>query len=160
MEFEYKIALFFQASLGIIVFTLCWETTITITAKADSMLLLSESNYVVKKKLIYSPMCDVISHIIICLKDLPILYHWNDCAINLCIWTLNFVYRTLTPRPNSSQTMRKVWVLYVYVLLFDSAEFLKSWAVVICPTGIKKKNIPHKDSVKMVFVSKIQLKIT
>ncbi len=42
-----------------------------------------------------------ISEIIIYLKNLPILYHWNDCAINFHIesWTLHIA---LWPRPRFS----------------------------------------------------------
>ena len=49
------------------------------------------------------------------LKNLPILYYWNDRAKNLCIWTMNF--RLLHSDPDAAfQPIAKARVRYVCII--------------------------------------------
>ncbi len=72
----------------------------------------------VEPQSIYKKAPVPINLIIIYLKNFPILYHWNDCAINFnksinCYierWT--FVYCTLTPTQILSQSQRRVYSMF------------------------------------------------
>ena len=75
---------------------------------------------------------------IISLKNLPILYHWHDRAINLCTWmTTCRLSHSLTPTQ-----LAKAHVLYVYIIQWIVSVALPgSRTVAIWVIGMNKKTL-------------------
>ncbi len=73
-------------------------------------------------------------------ENLPILYHWNGRAINLCI---SMIFPLWHSDPDAAlQPIAKAPVLYVYITqLFVWVASPRFRAVAIGPTDMQRENI-------------------
>ena len=110
-----------------------------------------------RNRFLFSPENDITedfpfaSYIIIYLKKSPYNLPLGRSCKYIAILDYDLCFIERWPQPGFSANSRAACVLCLRYSFVYYVCVTKAWAVGVCPTGMKKENIPCKHRVKMVF---------